>query len=226
MMNWLKTLTVKPWIAEQAEPHGETRLVVQGQDASKLTAFKFCLAVVTVIFFLFTITFIQRTQSFDFQPLAGEAWLPFTDTSLLWRSTILLALASLALQLAIWQARKDQVNRLMLSLLFANLLAFAFLISQLHIWQYLEVTGFGLTLNPANSYFYLFTLMHGLHLMIGLYVLLTVTFRAVLRQAQELINLRLATMYFHFMLGIWLFLFALVTQDAATFKLIASICGF
>ena len=107
MMNWLKTLTVKPWIAEQAEPHGETRLVVQGQDASKLTAFKFCLAVVTVIFFLFTITFIQRTQSFDFQPLAGEAWLPFTDTSLLWRSTILLALASLALQLAIWQARKS-----------------------------------------------------------------------------------------------------------------------
>ena len=226
-MNWLKNITQKPW--EEVSPEVADDGLAAGRlggDENKLTAFKFFMAVVTVIFFLFTITFLQRSQSYDFQALAGELWLPFSDTSLLWRSTALLIGASCSIQIGFWQAKNEHARIFLASLLFTILFTFAFVFSQLDIWQHMQVTGFGLTRNPANSYFYLFTTMHGLHLLVGIYVLLTVTFRALLGQSLNLVNVRLTAYYLHFMLGIWLFLFYLLTRDAEAFKTIAAFCGF
>ena len=52
-----------------------------------------------------------------------------------------------------------------------------FLVAQLDLWLHLQSMGFYIDGNPANSYFYLLTAVHGLHLMGGLMVLSNVVFR-------------------------------------------------
>ena len=59
---------------------------------------RFILGIVGVLFFLFIITFLSRSQYPDFQALAGAPWQPFTDPSRLWFNTALLACASFAIQ--------------------------------------------------------------------------------------------------------------------------------
>ena len=225
-MSWLKTITDKPWVQSSViEPRVETR---KPRQVHKETAFKFLVCVIAVVFFLFTITFLQRSQSYDFQALAGETWLPFNDLSLLWRSTAFLVGASMALFLASKQTLESNLRASLTALFCAFVFSLAFLFSQIDIWQELSRSGFGLTLNPANSYFYLLTAVHGLHILVGLYVLLVVSFRLLFEkfQGDTQCNLSLTAQYWHFMLGIWCFLFVLLTQDTETYKTIAIICGF
>jgi cytochrome c oxidase subunit 3 len=67
--------------------------------------------------------------------------------------------------------------------------------------------------NPATAFFYLLTGVHGLHLLGGLFV----WGKTIVRMAQggvELIDLRLSvelcTVYWHYLLLVWLVLFTLL----------------
>ena len=225
-MGLIKTLATKPWLADdEAQSNLLWRSADTARDSQKWLAFKFLMAVVAVVFFLFLITFIQRSQSFDFQALAGAPWLPFEDMSQLWLSTSLLFVASLAAHLA-WSHTSKDDNRLKLfGLLVASALVVAFIFSQLQAWQHLDALGFGLNDNPASSYFYLLTAVHGLHVLIGLFVLIYVSASIYLHKEQGM-NLKLVAWYLHFMWLIWCGLFYLLTRDAATFNAIARFCGF
>jgi cytochrome c oxidase subunit 3 len=79
--------------------------------------------------------------------------------------------------------------------------------------------------NPAASFFYLLTAMHGLHVIGGL-VGWTVTARGALRgggtaRVAELIAL--CARYWHFLLAVWIVLFAAVGW--LTPELVRLICG-
>ena len=92
-MNPFKVLGEKSWLPE---PAGVTPVFDAEQGIAGKVALRFFIAVVTVLFFLFTITFLARSQYPDFQALAGQPWQPFTDPSRLWFNTTLLALSSLS----------------------------------------------------------------------------------------------------------------------------------
>ena len=49
--------------------------------------------------------------------------------------------------------------------------AFTFLAGQLCAWRQLDAAGYFLAANPADAFFYLFTGVHGLHLLGGLVAL-------------------------------------------------------
>ena len=92
----------------------------------------------------------------------------------------------------------------------------------------LQSMGFYVSSNPANSYFYLLTAVHGLHLIGGLVALSNVVFRVW--YDGELSNLsgplKLCTTYWHFLLAVWLFLFALLTSTPDTINALTALCGF
>ena len=76
-----------------------------------------------------------------------------------------------------------------------------------------DATSVGVASNPAVAFFYLLTAVHGLHLLGGLFVWgKTVTRMA--RPGAELIDVRssveLCTVYWHFLLLVWLVLFAVL----------------
>jgi cytochrome c oxidase subunit 3 len=81
-----------------------------------------------------------------------------------------------------------------------------FVAGQLIAWRQLVVAGVYLATNPSSSFFYIFTAAHGLHLLGGIIGLLAVAFRSPRRLARRT-AVDVISMYWHFMDGLWLFLF-------------------
>jgi cytochrome c oxidase subunit 3 len=142
----------------------------------------------------------------------------------LWLSTALLVAGSVALQLAVGAARDSAAAPRARQLLLAGgLCALAFLAVQLWAWGAMQAAQVLPTTHPAGSFFYLLTAMHGLHLIGGL-----VGWAWAARSAWPLPmtgawRIALCARYWHFMLAVWLALYAMLrwlTPEAARF-----ICG-
>ncbi|RWC36110.1 MAG: cytochrome-c oxidase [Mesorhizobium sp.] len=208
---WLshQRLMAKPWLEQ-----GMIGDVI-GREGSALPTAKIglgvLLAVVGCLFALFTSAYFMRMALSDWQALP----LP----RVLWFNTGVLVLSSIALQCASVAARRGQIDTVRLGLVTAGLTALAFLIGQLVAWRELTADGYLLTANPANSFFYLITGMHGLHLLGGLVGLSRTTAGAWngARPERLRLNVELCAMYWHFLLFVWLAIFALLAGWAATF---------
>jgi cytochrome c oxidase subunit 3 len=226
-MNILRMLRDKPWLHPTA---AATVAQYSGPDtaAAMRILLRFILAIVGVIFFLFIITFLSRSQYPDFEALAGQPWQPFTDPSRLWFNTALLVCASLAIQWGLGGARAGKLNVTVAGISGAVFFTVLFLVAQFDLWMHLQSMGFYLSGNPANSYFYLLTAVHGLHLVGGLLVLSNVVFRVWYDNNPQTLAapLQLCTTYWHFLLGVWLVLFALLTSSPETINALAALCGF
>src|SRR5260370_14256586 len=86
---------------------------------------------------------------------------------LLGLNTGVLVLSSVALQWAPVAARRNDMDGVIVGLCAGGASAVTFLVGQLLTWQQLRVAGYFVASNPANSFFYLITAMHLLHLMGG-----------------------------------------------------------
>jgi cytochrome c oxidase subunit 3 len=208
---WLshQRLMAKPWLEQGVI--GDTI----GLEGSTLPTAKIglgvFLAVVGCLFALFTSAYFMRMALSDWQALP----LP----RVLWFNTGVLVLSSIALQCASIAARRGQIDTVRLGLVTAGLTALAFLIGQLVAWRELTADGYLLTANPANSFFYLITGMHGLHILGGLVGLGKTTAGAWdgTRPERLRLSVELCAMYWHFLLFVWLAIFALLAGWAASF---------
>ncbi|MGE4635871.1 MAG: cytochrome c oxidase subunit 3 [Arenicellales bacterium] len=197
-MSIFRTLSTKPWIAERgyvSDSHGFSL------PTAKVFLSVF-LGVVTAIFGLLTAAYFIRMTYADWQALPVPA--------LLWLNTAILILSSVALQWA-RTSGPQQADRVRRGLLAGGALAFAFLVGQLLVWRQLGSLGYFVDTNPSNSFFYLITALHGLHLLGGL----VAWFRASLRlwRGAEVAKIRmsvdLCAVYWHFLLLVWLVMFGL-----------------
>lgn len=227
-MQLFKTLQEKPWLPQELEQQTNLFPSVRNKEKAASTALKFFLAMITVIFFLFTITFLQRTQSFDFQALSGEPWLPFTNSRMLWQNSAYLLIASISIILAKKLAELQRFKGVIISLTATALFTLLFIGGQVQVWQQLNQSGFYIYANPANSYYFLLTGVHALHIVAGVLVFMRCIWHFSLDLSYQRLasSLKLCALYWHFLLFIWLFLFFLLTSDAETFKTIALFCGF
>ena len=227
-MQLFKTLQEKPWLPTEFEQHTNLFPSVRNKEKAASTALKFFLAMITVIFFLFTVTFLQRTQSFDFQALSGEPWLPFTNSRMLWQNSAYLLIASISIILAKKLAELQSFKGVIISLTATALFTLLFIGGQVQVWQQLNQSGFYIYANPANSYYFLLTGVHALHIVAGVLVFMRCIWHFSLDLSYQRLasSLKLCALYWHFLLFIWLFLFFLLTSDAETFKTIALFCGF
>jgi len=95
-------------------------------------------------------------------------------------------------------------------------LGLGFLGSQLMAWRQLVRKGVYIATNPHSSFFYLFTAAHGVHLLGGLLVLSFLVLRTTRKRDTAEGELRrlgaadAATIYWHFMDGLWIGLFLLL----------------
>ena len=95
-------------------------------------------------------------------------------------------------------------------------LGLAFLVTQLFAWRQLVRQGVYMASNPYNSFFYLFTAAHGLHLLGGILALGYLLLRTTKKRSTVEGELRrvgaagAASIYWHFMDGLWVALFMLL----------------
>jgi cytochrome c oxidase subunit 3 len=163
------------------------------------------LAVVGSLFALFISAYSMRMNMVD--------WRALPVPKLLWFNTGVLVTSSIALQWAHMAARRNDTDGVIIGLLAAGASAVIFLVGQLLAWQQLKVAGYFVASNPANSFFYLITAMHGLHLMGGLVALGRTTAKVWrgAKMTQVRLSVELCAIYWHFLLLVWLVLLGLLT---------------
>lgn len=169
------------------------------------------LGVVTSLFLLFIIIYNERAEFPD--------WRPIVDSRLLWLNTALLVIGSVALQLARNAAGHGRLSGVRNNLTTAGVFTVAFLVGQIHAWRELTAAGHFMATNPADAFFYLLTGLHGLHLLGGLFVLAKTTMNAwqkpnpedVSQAANLHLSVQLCSVYWHYLLLLWLVLFYMFT---------------
>lgn len=201
---WLirQTINTQPWAEEGiiGNDHAGGALSIPPAKVGLLVF----LAVATSLFSLFISAYFQRMDFGD--------WRPLPEPGVLWFNTGLLILGSVFYQRTRNATIRNQVNSVKSNLLIAGLFTLAFIAGQLWAWQGLHDAGYFLTTNPANSFFYVLTAVHALHIFGGLWVWSKTIFK--LQNKVEVHKIRmsieLCTIYWHFLLLVWLVLFALL----------------
>ena len=204
VIGWLlrQTLNTQPWDANDPVENQPGRGIIN-IDPAKLGLLSF-IAVVTSLFALFLSAYLMRMQLGD--------WRPVDDPDVLWLNTAILVLASVAFQLTRGAAKRGQPLTVKIGLIVGGACTILFLLGQLMAWRQLNASGFFMAGNPANSFFYLLTALHGLHLLGGMWVWGRTTLRILTgADAQSVrLSVELCTVYWHYLLLVWIGLFALL----------------
>ncbi|MFN3530520.1 MAG: heme-copper oxidase subunit III [Bacteroidia bacterium] len=140
---------------------------------------------------------------------ADGNWLEFVLPSGFMMSTILVVLSSVSMQWSLNQARKDQLERVKLGLVFTVLLGVGFIAAQFNAFGQMVEMGLFLVGNPSSSFLYIITGVHALHLMSAIIVLFVI-FANVFRykvHSKNLMGIRLGSIYWHFLGALWIYLY-------------------
>ena len=216
IVGWLlrQTLQVpQPWQAEPALPAALPAKAPRPPAAVALWVF---LGVATSLFVLFVSAYSMRLGLHDWQPLPRPR--------LLLLNTALLVAASLAMEWTAVAARRGEAAGVRTGLAAAGLLTLGFVAGQLAVWQQLRGAGFGVSTSAATAFFYLFTAVHGLHVLGGLVAWARAARRAWrgADPARTRLTVRLCATYWHYLLAVWLVLYALLATDAAGLAICSS----
>jgi cytochrome c oxidase subunit 3 len=168
------------------------------------TALSLGLACIVMFFMSLTSAFIVR------KGLGGD-WQPIELPGVLWLTTAALVLSSFTVERARRLLAQDNVRGYRGWWGITTALGLVFLGGQYMAWLALRAQGVYLASNPASSFFYVLTAAHGAHLLGGILALLVVGLRPW-RGAEErrATAVDVASIYWHFMDGLWVFLFLLL----------------
>jgi len=160
--------------------------------------------------------FTALSSAYIVRAASATDWRPIAMPRILWLSTALIVLSSVTIETSRRKLKRLLDADYIKWLLITGLLGVGFLSSQLLAWQQLRRQGVFLSSNPHSSFFYLLTATHGLHLLGGLLALLYLLFRARQKPVAELAEAKrqgraaAVGIYWHFMDGLWIYLFLLL----------------
>lgn len=203
-MKILQTLMQKPWTADQMAIDDLDDGVAIEVLPSKL-GLRFFLGSITVLMSLFVIGYSDRMTLSDWHPVS-EPWL-------LWINTGVIVLSSVLMQRALVTIRAGRFDGVRTNFMLAGVCAMVFLVGQIIACIQLINAGYFAAENPANAYFYLLTIAHGIHLSGGLVAWARVALRIRRgetdpRKLHESVDL--CTVYWHYLLFVWVVFFTLL----------------
>jgi cytochrome c oxidase subunit 3 len=218
-MNPFRHLTEKPWVSGEIDTGAaldeKALSAVAGRNALKLF-----FAVIGALFLLLTIAYGDR--------MTWEDWRPLPEQNLLWFNSLALVLSSIAMQWAVYSVHRDRMEDVKLGLGAGGITALVFLAGQLLAWRQLVEMGYYDATNPAIAFFILITGLHGLHIVGGLVAWGRVGARIWLRggdAGQVRVGLELCTLYWHYLLLVWLVLFGLLFSGNSNLSVLLAVCG-
>lgn len=209
---WLliQRLKDKPWLKQGVVPTSQEGVT---SSAPKVGLWVF-LAVVSSLFGLLASAYTMRMTGHG----GLAAWDALDEPNVLWINTLILVLASGAMQIARNRIDDDALAAGRGYFLASGVLTLLFLAGQVLAWQQARAAGGLGPASPAFSFFVLLTAIHGLHLLGGLFVLARTSlriFRGVeasspVGRSRIRLSVELCTTYWHWLLLVWLGVFALL----------------
>jgi cytochrome c oxidase subunit 3 len=168
------------------------------------TAIQLALAGIVMFFMALTSSFLVRKG-------LGDDWVAFALPRILWVNTLVLLASSLTIQLSRKHMRLAEAGGFRRWWSITTVLGLLFLAGQFAAWRQLAAQGVFLVTNPSSSFFYVLTALLGLHLLGGIVALFYVAYRPWQRsRITQATAADLVSIYWHFMDGLWVFLFALL----------------
>ena len=156
--------------------------------------------------------FMALTSAFIVRKGLGGDWQALHPPQILWLNTALLLASSATIEIARRKHAAQDSGTFRGWWGITTLLGLAFLAGQILAWRQLAAAGMFLAANPSASFFYVFTGAHGVHLLGGVVALLYVAFRAWTHsRITQGTAVDLVAVYWHFMDGLWVFLFLLIS---------------
>jgi cytochrome c oxidase subunit 3 len=141
---------------------------------------------------------------------SSGAWFPIDPPALLWANTAALLASSVTLELARRWQRAWDLRGARLALVATGGLGLLFVVGQVGAWRALARQGVFLATSPHSSFFYLLTGLHVVHLLGGLAWFAVVVARLRSPGAPGGARLGLFATYWHFLGGLWVYLFLLL----------------
>jgi cytochrome c oxidase subunit III len=169
------------------------------------------LASVTMMFTSLSSAYIVRSTS-------ANDWVPLPMPRVLLASTALIIASSVTIEIARRKLKASLTKVYAQWIVVTVVLGLGFLVSQLFAWRQLTAQGLYLSSNPHSSFFYLLTGAHGVHLaggLLGLGLLWLRSRRIAAAAHSERQTTRqgavdAVSIYWHFMDGLWIYLFLLL----------------
>ena len=163
------------------------------------------LSTVVMVFASLTSAYIVRRAEGD--------WKNFDLPSLFYWTSLIIVVSSVTIQVGFIRAKKGDVGMLRSLLAVTFICGLLFLLGQVYAWGQLVEASIFLVGNPSESFVYVLSGLHGLHIVSALIFLLVVWLGAGKRSDRSinLIQLELCVTYWHFLGGLWLYLFVFLT---------------
>lgn len=153
--------------------------------------------------------FAALTSAYIVKQADGN-WLSFKLPNIFAVNTVVIAISSITMHLAYLAAKKDALSRIKWMLLITVVLGVLFLVGQYISWSELVNSNIYFVSNYASgSFIYVFTGLHGVHLISGI-IFLLITFISSLRlkvHSKKLVQIEMCMTYWHFLGGLWLYLY-------------------
>ncbi|MEZ4772238.1 MAG: cytochrome c oxidase subunit 3 [Bacteroidia bacterium] len=183
----------------------------------KFALWLFILTVIMIFGGLTSAYIVQ--QSF----VSAERRVFFDLPEILWVNLAIILFSSVTMQYAIWVARNNERNKALIALGMTLGLGVLFLVGQVGAWGAMVDSGMPMVDNSRTdnsvSFFYVFTGLHGAHIIGALIVLFIVFVRTALQNyrqvGQRALTYELTGIFWHFLglLWVYLFIFLKITQN-------------
>jgi cytochrome c oxidase subunit 3 len=177
--------------------------------ATPLGAYR--IAALFVTFSIMSI-FATLTHVLESRWAHSKDWVSIALPHVLYVNSAVLVASSLTMELARFAASRQKPQQCARWLLATLLLGLAFVAGQLIAWRELIARGLYVASNPGSFFFYFLTATHALHLLGGILALAGVVLFAgrLARKNRQQTAVGVVALYWHFMDGLWLYLFALL----------------
>ena len=210
MSNLLKkffgTLLQKPWESEQASidnTHEGKTFNISAQKSAVLIIFGIATVLFSLIFtsYLYTLPPSQDTK-YLLRP------------NLLWINTLILFFVTYFFNKVTNDLEKKNTSKIKRNLLIIGGLTYLFLLGQIIFWFQLLKSGNYVSTNSYFANFYVFTALHGLHLLGGLFFWGKVSSRILKLEQSKILeeekNISALSLYWTYLLIVWLMFFLMI----------------
>ena len=210
MANFLKkffgSITEKPWEKERA--------AIDTAHAGKTFEISTQKSAVIIIFGIATVLFSLIFTGYIYSLPPGQDTNYLLRPNFLWINTLILFFVSYYFSKITKDLENKDTSRVKKNLLIVGGLSYLFLFGQVIFWIQLMKSGNYVSTNSYFSSFYVFTALHGLHLLGGLFFWGKVSSKELKLESPKILdeekNISALSMYWTFLLIVWLMFFLMI----------------
>ena len=136
-------------------------------------------------------------------------WKIFDLPSMFYYTTVLILLSSATMHWSYLQAKKFNLRNQKIGLWITFVLGVVFLIGQYQGWKELVNSKVFFSGNPAESFVYVISGFHAVHIIAGLIIMLTamIGVHSNINQTKNVFRMELSSVFWHFIDILWIYLF-------------------